>query len=338
MRFMFKPLVAGMTAAALTFGMASTASAQTTLKISHQFPGGTEEQGDFRDRLVRKFARQVSEKTNGELKFEIYPGASLVKTFAQFGAMQRGSVDMILLPLAYEGGKIPEVNITLMPGLITSYEQGHRWKGQPIGNELEKLLESKGAKVITWIWQAGGIASKKKVLAPDDVKGVKIRGASKHMDLMLKGAGGSITNVPSNEVYNAMQTGVLDAAVTSSTSIISFRLEEVGDHLTDASQNSFWFMFEPLMMSKATFDRLTPAQQKVVMEVGASLEKFSIEESKKDDMRASEVWKKAGKNAYGMDDATFAKWRAVAQKTAWKDFAEEVKNGQKWLDMATAVK
>jgi TRAP-type transport system periplasmic protein len=339
MKFMIKPLVAGMAAAAITFGFANTASAQTTtIKVSHQFPGGTEEKGDFRDRLVRKFARQVAEKTNGSLKFEIFPGSSLVKTFAQFGALQNGSVDMTLYPLAYEGGKIPQVNITLMPGLITSYEQGHRWKGQPIGNELEKLLESKGVKVVSWIWQAGGIASKKKVVDPSEVKGVKIRGASKHMDLMLKGAGGSITNVPSNEVYSAMQTGVLDAAVTSSTSIISFRLEEVGDHLTDASQNSFWYMFEPLLMAKSTFDRLTPAQQKAVMEVGASLEKFSIEESKKDDQMAAEVWKKAGKKAYAMDDATFAKWRAVAEKSAWKDFAEEVKDGQKWLDMATAVK
>lgn len=338
MRFMFKPLVAGMTAAALTFGFATTASAATTIKVSHQFPGGTEDKGDFRDRLVRKFAKGVEAKTNGELKFEIFPGSSLVKTFAQFGALQNGSVDMTLYPLAYEGGKIPQVNITLMPGLITSYEQGHRWKGQPIGNELEKLLESKGVKVVSWIWQAGGIASKKKVLSPADVKGVKIRGASKHMDLMLKGAGGSITNVPSNEVYSAMQTGVLDAAVTSSTSIISFRLEEVGDHLTDASQNSFWYMFEPLLMAKSTFDRLTPAQQKAVMEVGASLEKFGMEESKKDDAAAAEVWKKAGKKAYAMDDATFNAWREVAKKTAWVDFAEEVKDGQKWLDMATAVK
>jgi TRAP-type C4-dicarboxylate transport system substrate-binding protein len=83
---------------------------------------------------------------------------------------------------------------------------------------------------------------------------------------------------------------------------------------------------------------LTPAQQKAVMEVGASLEKFGMEESKKDDAAAAEVWKKAGKKAYAMDDATFNAWREVAKKTAWFDFAEEEKDGQKWLDMATAVK
>lgn len=301
-------LVAGLMAGGL--GLSAPALAQgkvTTIKISHQFPGGTIDKGDFRDRLVRKFAQEVEKRTNGELKFEIYPGSSLVKTFAQFGALQNGSVDMTLYPLAYEGGKIPQVNITLMPALVTSYEQGHRWKTQPIGEALTKLLDDKGVKIVTWIWQAGGVASKKKVLAPEDLKGVKIRGGSKHMDLMLKQGGGAITNVPSNEIYSAVQTGVLDAAVTSSTSIISFRLEEVGEHLLSARKNTFWFMFEPLLMAKSTYDRLTPAQQKVVMEVGASLEQFSIEESKKDDLAAYDVWVKAGRKSYEMDDATFAK-------------------------------
>lgn len=324
----------------LALSIAPAALAQPkVLKISHQFPGGTTEDGDFRDRLVRKFAADVEKRTNGQLKFEIFPASSLVKTFAQFSAMQTGSIDMTLYPLAYEGGKIPQVNIGLMPALVTSYEQGHRWKTAPIGQELTKILDDKGVKIITWIWQAGGVASKPKpIVAPDDVKGVKIRGASKEMDLMLKQAGGSITNVPSNEVYSAMQTGVLDAGVTSSTSIISFRLQEVADHVTTGRKNTFWFMFEPLLMAKATFDKLTPEQQKIVMEVGTSLEKFGIDESKKDDARVAEIFEKAGKKAYDVDDATFQKWRAVAQVSAYKDFEEKVKDGKKLLDMALSVK
>lgn len=335
-----KTLLAGAVAGLFTLGMSLTAQAADTmtLKVSHQFPGGTIDKGDFRDRLVRKFAQEVEQRSDGQLKFEIYPGSSLVKTFAQFSALQNGSVDMTLYPLAYEGGKIPQVNITLMPGLVTSYEQGHRWKDAPIGKELERVLEDKGVKVISWIWQAGGVASKPKaVLVPEDVQKIKIRGGSKHMDMMLKEGGASITNVPSNEIYSAMQTGVLDATVTSSTSIISFRLEEVSDHLTTARKNSFWFMFEPMLMAKSTFDRLTPEQQELVLEVGASLEQFSIDESKKDDFRAAEVFEKAGKKAYDMDDETFEKWRELAKQSSWKEFAENVKNGQKMLDMATAV-
>jgi hypothetical protein len=68
------------------------------------------------------------------------------------------------------------------------------------------------------------------------------------------------------------------------------------------------------------------------------MEQFAIDESKKDDVRLAEVFTKAGAKAEDMDDASFAKWRELAKKTAWKDFAENTKNGQKLLDMALDVK
>ena len=206
-----------------------------TLKISHQFPGGTVEQGDFRDRLVRRFAAAVQAKTGGSLAFEIYPGSSLMKTVAQFSSLRRGALDMTLYPLAYAGGEVPEVNVGLMPCLVTSYAQGLAWKTAPIGQELTSVLDKRGVKILTWIWQGGGIASRAAgVVRPDDTKGLKIRGASREMDLMLKGAGGIISSVTSDETYAAMQTGSLDAAVTSSTSLISFRLQEISKNVTSA--------------------------------------------------------------------------------------------------------
>src|ERR1700730_7955333 len=134
--------------AALSFAAPSVLRAQTTrtLKISHQFPGGSIDQGDFRDRLCRKFAAEVEKKTNGALKFEIYPGSSLMKTNAQFSAMRKGALDLSLYPLAYAGGEVQEVNIGLMPCLVTSYEQGLAWKKAPIGTQLVKLLDDKGIK------------------------------------------------------------------------------------------------------------------------------------------------------------------------------------------------
>ena len=128
------------------------------LKISHQFPASTGTEGDFRDQLARKFAADVEKRTNGALKVEVYPASSLVKTFAQFGAMRKGALDMSVLPIAYGGGEVPEANLGLMPALITSYEQGLRWKDAPIGKEWSKLLEDRGIKIVTWVWQAGGIA------------------------------------------------------------------------------------------------------------------------------------------------------------------------------------
>lgn len=338
-RNFLKGAVAAIGALALGFGSTPVLAQVKVIKISHQFPGGTIDEGDFRDRMVRKFAAEVEKKTNGQLKFEIYPSGSLVKPVEQWGAMANGSLDMSLYPLAYAGGRVPELNIGLMPALVTSYDQGLRWKDAPIGKELTRIVEEKGVKIITWVWQAGGIASRAKpIINPDDVKGLKFRGGSKEMDVMLKAAGASPTNVPSSEIYSAMQSGVLDAALTSSTSLISFRLHEHAKHVTTARDKTFWFMFEPIMMSKATFDKLTPEQQKIVMEVGAGLEKFGMDAAKADDQKLAEVYKAAGDGVQDMNEAAFAKWREVARNSAWKDFEEKIPNGKKLLEMATAVK
>jgi TRAP-type C4-dicarboxylate transport system substrate-binding protein len=316
-----------------------TAQSPKVIKISHQFPASSEKEGDFRDQLCRKFAAEVEKRTKGQLKFEVYASSSLVKANAQIPAMRKGALDMSLVPISYGGGEIPEANLGLMPTLVTSYEQGLRWKDAPIGKEISKIMEAKNIKILTWVWQGGGIASTKgKMVAPEDVKGMKFRGGSKEMDLMLKHAGASITGMPSSEIYNAMQSGVLDATLTSSTSLISYRLYEFTKHVTTARKKSFWYMLEPLLISKSLFDSLTPEQQKIIMEVSAGLEKFGMEEAKKDDLRMAEVFAKAGAKVYDMDDATFNKWRELAKESAFKDFVTNVKNGQALLDMALSVK
>ena len=87
-------------------------AAPMVLKISHQFPANT----DFRDQVARRFAQEVEKRTNGEVKFQIYAGASLYKPTQQFDALSSGSLDMSVYPLAYSGGKLPATNLTLMPG------------------------------------------------------------------------------------------------------------------------------------------------------------------------------------------------------------------------------
>ena len=317
---------------------ASRAADARVLKISHQFPGGTIDQGDFRDRMVRRFAAAVTEKTGGSLGFEIYPGSSLMKTVAQFSALRRGALDLSLYPLAYAGGEVPEVNVGLMPCLVTSYDQGLAWKTAPIGQELESLLDKRGVKILTWVWQGGGVASRSTGVAkPDDTKGLKIRGGSREMDLMLKASGGIISSVTSDETYAAMQTGSLDAAVTSSTSLISFRLQEIAKNVTTARGGSFWFMFEPLLMSKQIFDSLTPDQQKAITEVGRQQEPFAVEMAKADDQSLADIYAKAGVKVQDMTADDIAKWKAVAQDTAWKDFAARNAACANLLKLAEAV-
>src|ERR1700683_2780001 len=78
--------------ALIAAGRLNSASAAVTLKISHQFPGGTLEEGDFRDRLCRKFAAELEKRTNGAIIGQVYPNSSLMKTVAQFSALRKGGL------------------------------------------------------------------------------------------------------------------------------------------------------------------------------------------------------------------------------------------------------
>src|SRR3569623_1180336 len=249
-------------------GAAGHAHAQgRTLKISHQFPGGAGTDTDFRDRLCRRFAEQVEKKTNGALKASVYPGSSLMKVNAQFSAMRKGARDMSLVPISYSGGEVPELNIGLMPALVPSYEAGAQWKNAEAGKLLTKVLDDKSIVMISCVWQTDGVASRNTPLVtPDDAKGLKVRGGSREMDMLLKQAGASVLSLPSNEIYAAMQTGAMDAAMTSSTSFISFKLEEIAKHLTTGRDKTYWFMLEPLIMSKEIFASLPKQQKDAIME------------------------------------------------------------------------
>jgi TRAP-type C4-dicarboxylate transport system substrate-binding protein len=309
--------------------------AAESLKISHQFPGGTLDSGDFRDRLCRKFAQEVEARTKGALKFQIYPGSSLMKTNAQFSALRKGALDMSLYPIPYAGGEVPELNLGLMPGLVTSYEQAATWKNAEIGKAITELLLEKGIVIVSWIWQAGGVASRAVPLVnPEDAKGLKVRGGSKEMDMILKAAGASVLSLPSNEIYAAMQTGAADAAMTSSTSLISFRLEEVSKHLTTGRGKAYWFMLEPLLIAKSVFDKLPKDQQQAIMQVGAEMEKFGTEQARVDDKQVADIYAKAGARVYDLDETAVKKWQALARDTAWKDFAAKSANCARLLQLA----
>jgi len=321
----------------LRFGT-GTAHAATTLKISHQFPGGSIDKGDFRDRLCRTFAQEVAKRSGGEIAAEVYPNASLIKTVAQFSAMRKGALDISLYPLPYAGDELPETNIGLMPGLVSTYDQGLRWKTQPVGKALTDFLADKGIVLLSWIWQAGGVASRSRpIVAPEDAKGLKVRGGSREMDMVLRTAGAAVFSAPSNELYAAMQTGACDAVITSSTSLISFRLEQVAKSLTSGAGASYWFMLEPLMMSKAIFDKLPKSQRDIILAVGTELEAFGKMGAQDDDIEVAKVYEKAGAKVSALDAATVGKWRDIARDTAWKDYSAKTATSANLLKLATDV-
>ena len=125
---------------------------------------------------------------------------------------------------------------------------------------------------------------------------------------------------------------------TSATSLISFRLQEVSKHLTMSKVGkSYWFTFEPVMMSKLVFDKLPKDQQALIMTVGAEMEKVALDGARADDAQVADVYRKAGATVHDLTDAALAKWVALARTSAWKDFAEKSESCAKLLKLAEKV-
>src|SRR6185437_5864360 len=161
--------------AALAFAAtAGTASAEITLRASHQFPGG---KGDVRDDMVQMIAKDVKAANVG-LNVQVYPGASLFKPKEQWNAMVNGQLDITLFPLDYASGKVPAFGATLMPGLIRSQDRAKRINHSQFMKDIRAEMEKHGVIVLSDAWFAGGVAGRDKcIVKPSDLQGMKLRAA-----------------------------------------------------------------------------------------------------------------------------------------------------------------
>ena len=325
-------LLAGAAAAAL---IGATAQAQTVLKASHQFPGG---KGDPRDEMVQIIAKEVKAANVG-LEVQVYPGASLFKPNDQWNAIVNGQLDMTALPLDYASGKVGAFSATLMPGLVRNHDRATRMNTSPFMKEIKAKIEKAGAIVLADAWLAGAIASKKGCIRkPDDIKGQKLRSAGPTFAAMWQQAGASIVSIPSNEVYNALQTGVIEGTDTSTGSFVSFRIYEQVKCITAPGDNALWFMYEPVLMSKRSFEKLNKQQQEALLKAGKKSEEYFNAESKKLDDEMVAIFKKNNVEVVTMTPEEYDAWLKVAQESSYKTFASEVPDGKKLIDAALAVK
>ncbi|WP_408002876.1 TRAP transporter substrate-binding protein [Pseudorhizobium marinum] len=314
--------------------VATGATAQTVLKASHQFPGG---KGDIRDEMVQMIARDVA-AADVDLEIQIFPGSSLYKPNDQWNAVTRGLLDMTSFPLDYASGRHPEFSATLMPGLVGNFDRAKRLNDSEFMTDIKKVIEDAGAMVIADAWLSGAFASKQGcITSPDTLKGQVIRAAGPAFEEMLVAAGASISSMPSSEIYTGMQTGVLDAANTSSASFVSYRLFEHAKCLTAPGENALWFMYEPVLVSKKVFERLTPGQQNAILAAGEKAEAFFDEEVRKGDQLMVDTYKKAGVEVVEMSKEDYDAWLELAKQSSYKNFAERVEGGDALIQKALAV-
>jgi TRAP-type C4-dicarboxylate transport system substrate-binding protein len=320
------------TAIGISAGVAG--AQEVTLTASHQFPGG---KGDVRDEMVQLIAREVAAANVG-LNIQIHPGASLFKPTEQWNAMVTGQLDISAFPLDYASGKVREFGATLMPGLVRSHDKAERLNDSPFMDTIRAKIEEAGVIVLADAWLAGAVGSKTGCIrAPGDIQGLKVRSAGATFAAMWQQAGANIVSIPSSEVYTALQTGVAEATDTSAGSFVSFRLYEQLKCLTAPGENALWFMYEPVLMSKQSFERLTPEQQEALLAAGQKSEEYFASESRGLDEKMVDTFKTNGVEVVTMSEEEYNAWLDVAKESSYKQFAEEVPGGQELIDAALAV-
>jgi TRAP-type C4-dicarboxylate transport system substrate-binding protein len=310
-------------------------AAPVVLRASHQFPGG---KGDVRDDMVQMIARDA--KAAGvDLDIQVYPGASLFKAEQQWNAIVNGQLDLTLFPLDYASGQVRAFSATLMPGLVRSYDRAKRLNESQFMKDIHAHIEQAGAIVLSDAWFGGGMASKRGcILQPADVKGLTFRAAGPSFAQMWQSAGASIVSIPSNEIYNAFQTGVAEATDTSMGSFLSFRLYEQAKCLTVPGKNAIWFMYEPVLMSKKSFDKLDKKQQQALIDAGRKAQKYYEDKAEAVDEATIKAYRDHGVEIKSLSDDQYNQWIDLAKKSSYAEFAKDVPDGKKLIDEALSVK
>lgn len=317
---------------ALALLLTGGAAQAEELRLSHQWSTS-----DVRHEVAQIVADEVA-AADVDLEITIFPSKSLFKPREQYRPLARGQLDMAVFPLSYAGGQQPSFNLTLMPGLVKNHDHAARLSQSPFMETLEAKMAEDDVMVLVHGYLAGGFVGKDKCITnPADVVGMQTRAAGKSFEQMLVGAGASITSMASSEIYSAMQTGVLDAANTSSSSFVSYRIFEQVACYTPASDIALWFLYQPLLMNKSTFEGLSADQQAALLAAAEKAEAHYLEQAKLQDAASVEVFQDAGVEIAEMTAEDFAAWQELAQETSYAAFVADVPGGQDLLDMALRV-
>ncbi len=313
----------------LSYSLIGSAQAQKILKASHQW-----NTKDVRHTMVKIIADEVN-KANAGIRIDIYPKKSLYKPKAQWKPLTTGELALSAFPLAYAANVHPEFDITLMPGLVKNHDHASQLNNSGYMKAIKRIINKAGVIVIADTWLAGGFASRKNcILEPKDIKGQIARAAGKTFDAMLAGAGAKINSMPSSEIYRAFQNRTLEAANTSSGSFVSYKIYEQVKCLTIPGKNALWFMYEPILMSRKVFSRLSTRQKNLILSAGKKAEEYFNTQARELDNILVDTFKKKGVKVVSMSEAQAAKWVDIAKKTSYADFVRRVPNGKNLINSA----
>ena len=322
MKIKFKPIAAVL----LSLAFSAPAVAVTVIKLGH-IAESTNPYGMGAD----KFAEIVKEKSKGDIDVKVFPSSQLGSQKELIEGLIYGTVDMTLTGTAELGTFQPQMALFDMPFLFK--DRAHAYRSlDSVGMELAKPLEAKGIKLLGYM--ENGIRhmtnNTHPIKTPADMKGLKVRVMNNKVYVeMMKSLGASPTPMALSELYSAMQSGVVDGQENPSAHIFTKRFFEVQKY---ASLTGHAYAAEPVLISMATWKKLTPAQQTIIQDSANESIAWQRKVSEKED---SEFWdkiKKTGKmEVISVDRKPFM----AATETIYKDLAKTV--GQANIDKVRAL-
>jgi len=247
--------------AAATLVICASVSAQTKLTLGHGAAPGNP-----RHEAAVHFANVVKQKSGGRLEVQVAPSAQLGDDAAMLTALRSGTLDMSANSQGATATVVPEYAAFGMPFLFTDSAQAFKVLDGPLGRELADKSAKKNLVVLGY-WDNGirhVSNSRKPVLAPTDLKGLKIRTPPDAVTIDIMGALGAETQqIKFAELYVALEQGVVDGQENPLANIYASKLYEVQKYI---SLTGHKFEMNPFLMSKRTWDRLSEADRKVITE------------------------------------------------------------------------
>ena len=250
---------------------AGAQAADYTMRLSHQFPPA-----HHSAKNLEQFAAEVKANTGGKVEVQIFGAAQLFKPAQHHAAVAGGKLESAAVLSFQWGGTIPEMNVTVIPYFMSSVEKMRKFRGSEAQKMLDAKMAEKGVINIAWLMDANdGIftSAKKALVTPQDFKGVKVRGLSKLFDAGLAAMGASPSPMPAPEVYQALQTGVIDAGFTGVKAANSRKFYEVQKF---GVASNIILAYDNLVVNPAWWNGLPEAVRKGILEAVAKAEARAI--------------------------------------------------------------
>jgi len=222
--------------------------------------------GNPRHEAAVLFAERVKAKTNGRIEIQVAHSAQLGDDAAMITALRSGTLDISANSQGAIANVVPEYAAIGLPFLFSDVQKAWQLLDGPVGEELTKRTAAKGMVVLGY-WDNGirhVTNSKRPIKAPADLKGLKIRTPPDGMTVdIMQTLGADTQQIKFAELYVALQQGVVDGQENPLANIASAKLYEVQKYLTLSGHK---YETNPFVMSKRSWDKLAPADQKVFTE------------------------------------------------------------------------